>query len=424
MADPIVRAEGTRIVCLWPDLSLGMAFDNIRDHSEGLTAEVSVYTLDAQLVKNGHVHWAKLNLASTPARSQLAKHLATRVVKGKIDWFSLIEFGCTTTAQRVRNPEPIVDLSITSTTPDRVLLLNPFLPRYHTSVFFGDGDSGKSTLAVAFAIALAAQKALPITSCPNSQISTLYLDYETSAYDQSNAVYTLSKGLGLSSPPTVHYRRLARPLVDVMSQLRADVYALKVGFVVLDSLGPACGGAPESAEVILPVFNALRDLGPTVTRLVISHISKADTDRRRARPIGSVFIRNLARSCWEVRRAGESDTDALHIGLFHDKENQGSRHAPVGVTFTFDNTAHTTMISRYDIQSSPDLYQSLSVAQRIRSELASGTKTVKEISSSLDEPEWKIYQTLRRIKDARIIEGGRGRGMQSSWGLIETKHLI
>src|SRR3989442_2622213 len=128
---------------------------------------------------------------------------------------------------------------------------------------------------------------------------------------------------------------MTRALADEAPQLRADVARHGVELVIVDSLAPACGAEPEGADAAIRAMNALRSFAGT-TRLVIAHVSKlaADQPKGATRPYGSVFVRNLARSAWELRRSDEADEE-LVVAAYHRKRNEGRRSSPFGLTLGF-----------------------------------------------------------------------------------------
>lgn len=414
--DPIIRREDERIFCLWQDLGIGIGFEGLRERSDGLHGELSVQTIDATLQKEGHVHWARLNLSSTSARLALARFLVTRVKHGSVDWHGLIEYACTATALKFREGTPAEALSTVSAITERRYALYPLLPLGQTCVLYGDGGSGKSLLAMSAAIALATMHPLPGGLRPNVEGTTLYLDYETNKEEQASRLRGLARGLGLVDAPEVHYRQLVRPLADDLQAIKEDVRRLHPGLLVVDSIAPACGGEPESAEVILRFMNTLRELGPTVTRLVLSHVSKSDVDKRRARPFGSAYVRNMARSCWEIRRSNEDEADTLTVGLFHDKSNEDRLHAARSITFGFEVEDRITMMTS-DIADSPELAASTSLASRIRSALRGGAKTLRDLAEELEAKPDSLGKTLRRMRDVQQLGKKEGRGGGSTWGL-------
>src|SRR3990167_3974205 len=414
--DPIVRREDERIFCLWMEQGLGIGFEQLREKPDGLHGELSVQTIDASGGKNGHIHWARLNLSSTSARLALARFLATRVKRGSVDWQSLIEYACTATALKFREGTPAEGLSTVTTQPDKRYALYPMLPLGQTCVLYGDGGCGKSLLAMSVAIAMATQQALPSGFRPMFSCSTLYLDYETNKEEQASRLRLLSRGFGLVDAPEVHYRQLVRPLADDLQSLREDMRRIRPGLLIVDSIAPACGGEPESAEVILRFMNTVREIGPSATRLILSHISKGDMDKRRARPFGSSFTRNMARSCWEIRRSNEEEMDRLTVGLFHDKSNEDRLHGARAITFGFEVEDRITMTTS-EIADSPDLAASSSLASRIRSALRSGAKTLRDLAEELEAKPKSLDTVLRRMRDVMQIDRAEGRGGRSTWGL-------
>src|SRR5262249_58943095 len=127
--------------------------------------------------------------------------------------------------------------------------------------------------------------------------------------------------------------------------LRADLARPEVGFVIVDSLAPAAGVEPESADSTIRAMNALRSFTGT-TRLVLAHVSKATADQASgaARPYGSVFVRNLARSAWELRRAEEAGADELLLAAYHRKPNGGPRALPLRLRLRFAPTSAPTPV--------------------------------------------------------------------------------
>ena len=62
-------------------------------------------------------------------------------------------------------------------------------------------------------------------------------------------------------PPTIRYRRCDQPLVVLADSIPRDVLEHGVGFLLLDSVAPACSGRVEDAEVAIEFFKAWRRIG-------------------------------------------------------------------------------------------------------------------------------------------------------------------
>jgi hypothetical protein len=417
MTVPAFRIEGDRYFCLWTAEGIGIGFENVREHSDGLHGEVSIQTVNGVGEKQGHIHWARLNLSSSSSRQSLSKLLATRVKGEPIDWLNLLESACTMTAHAARAPVPLVDIATVTPSRGDAYCVSPLLPLHETSILYGDGGSGKSLLALSLAVAVAGNVALPWPIKAAVHGPVIYLDYETSKEEQAYRLQALANGCLLSALPSIEYRAAYRPIADEISSLKVDVQRTGAVLVIVDSIAPACGGEPESADVILRFMNALRSLGPGVSRLVLSHVSKADTEKRRAKPFGSAFVRNLARSCWEIRRADDEAADTLTVGLFHDKANRGRLQKPFGLTYTWQGDV--VLVGTQTITDHPDLAPSASLSYRIRELLKPGPKTMAEIAEELDAKPDSVTKTLRRMQDVCRLdqyESG-GRGKQNVWSL-------
>jgi hypothetical protein len=70
------------------------------------------------------------------------------------------------------------------------------------------------------------------------------------------------------NPPTIHYVRCDRPLVDEADRLKREVWRLSIDYLICDSIAPACDGPPEAAEVATAYFRSLRQIGVGTERVL------------------------------------------------------------------------------------------------------------------------------------------------------------
>src|SRR5262245_34426064 len=195
-----------------------------------------------------------------------------------------------------------------------------------------------------------------------------------------------------------------RALADEAPRLRAELARHGFGFVIVDSFAPAAGVEPETADSTIRAMNALRSFAGT-TRLVLAHVSKAAADQPQgaARPYGSVFVRNLARSAWELRRAEEAGGDELLLAAYHRKSNGGRRALPFGLRLRFEPSGAMT-VADADLAEAPDLLARTSVGKRVTVALASGALTVGELATEVGASEATVGRVLRRLRDeGRIV---------------------
>jgi len=399
---PTFERHGNEASVRWTEPPVTLQFNALREANEGAHAELAV------LHEAREIHWGRLSLASTSAREGLVKKLDAMAPGSP--WRLLLERGCRLAVAAVREQPPSVLLHPRVTDGPRYLI-EPFLPLGETAVLFGDGGAGKGFTALAFGLVATAGAAFPGGHEASRRVTGLYLDWESTEAELEERLYGLTRGL--NCPGTgLYYRRMTRALVDDLPALQAEVSRLGIGFVIVDSLAPACGAEPEGADAAIRCLNALRALGP-VSRLVIAHVSKAGADLRTgaARPFGSVFVQNLARSVWELRRSEEAVGDDLTVALYHRKTNRGKLYAPIGLRFHFASDAVT--LSPADLQETGDLLARTSLAFQIQKALVAGGRTVPELVEETRARKDTVARTLRRLrKGQRVVEMPDGR-----WGI-------
>ena len=390
--EPTFTRHGDEFFLQWSGdgLDARVALTAVREVHDGVHAEVTITRGPDE------IHWARLNLSSTTGRESLVKKLER--ADPSVPWARLLDRACHKTTDAIRQGSPTIPLKA-QPAPAARCLVDPILPLGDTSVLYGDGGAGKGWTATALAVATATGAALPGGIKALARGPVLYLDWESTEDDLQDRLYLVSRGLGCGAEG-IHYRRMSRAIADEISAVRAEVSRLAVKLVVVDSLAPACGAEPEGADAVIRAMNALRSLGAGVTRLVIAHVSHASaTSQAPARPYGSVFVQNLARSTWELRASDENTSvDELVVGLYHRKVNRGRKHPPIGLRYTFGD--HAITLERADLTESSDLMARTSVANRIRAALAGGamsTKLLMETTGAANED--TITRTCRRMSD-------------------------
>lgn len=369
--------------------TLRFDFENPLDERGGeVTAEVAIYSTSPSTA--GLLHRARLNLTSTRARDDLARHLERRV--GSSAWPDLIDLACTealrlhrlgTPPQRlaaIERPEPASFI-------DRHGLLLERLP----VIWFGDGGDLKSYLALAAAVSIAGVPVLPgFGGGPSRRV--LYLDWELSGDDHRERLERLAPG----EDPDLLYLALERPLVAEVARLRRIVADAGIGFIVVDSAGFATDGPPEAAEAALGFFRALRAIwsGHAGGSLIVAHVTKADGGD--TKPFGSTFWANSARATWFVKRAAEASNEGeVVVGVFPRKPPAvaAPRRA---VAFRFIFEAERTRIEPADVADAADLAAKLPLRERIAAVVRSGAKSYGEIAEMLEVEENQVRAIVSR----------------------------
>jgi hypothetical protein len=403
-----LERHGDEFLIRWPAHRVECAVTSLREHSEGITGELAVSHGGVEL------HWGRLGFASTQTREGVVRKLSG--ILPEVPWRTIIEVACRATVRALRESSTTVPL-LGRRAGHLRFLVDPLLPLGQVAVIFGDGGVGKGHLAVAVARAVAHAAPLPSGLFAPLPGPVLYLDWESDQEDLDDRVALQDGGLG--GGLGLHYRRMHRPLADEAPALRADVSRLGITFVVVDSLAPAAGPEPEGADAALRTHNAIRGLG-SITCLCLAHVSKAGADQRGpARPFGSVFVQNMARSVWEMRRSEDQEGDELRVALYHRKANRTRLRPPLGFRFQFTDDRIT--VQNADLAEAPDLLARASTSTQVLAALRPGAKSITDLAKELGLNPETVRKTLQRLlqrdRVVRLSDLHGGKGQEIPWGL-------
>jgi AAA domain-containing protein len=374
----------------WP-CGIEAELDRFSEHDDALSAEVTIRS--SRPPRPGLLHTARFNLMSTQARKTLASALRER--DDEIDWGALIEGMCFVVRERYRNGEPAVDLRDDIERPAQRWLVEPFVEHEGATVLFADGGTGKSFIALAIAISASSEGSV-IGKRHADPRPVLYLDWETSRVTAQERLDAILAGAGIRERPPIFYRRMSASLVEAAANLRREVAERGVGLVVVDALGAARAGEPESADITIRLFNAARSLG--VPWLGVDHVTKANGNDS-TRPFGSTYTHNLARLTWSADKAQEEGEDTLVVALTNRKRNNGRLLPRRGYRLEFVNASRDELkIVRFhsaDLTGVPGLSQKLPIKQRILAELGrTGPMKIGDLAVSL---EWEPRSMSARV---------------------------
>jgi hypothetical protein len=416
MSEPRLRRDGDSFVLTWDTENIGIGLEHLQESRDGLHAEVTIESTDPE--RSGHVHGpVRLNILSTESQNRLAKVLNDRV--NHTDWQGLITMACYTVAQKYRQPPPLVDLAECED-PGPVDKLIPGIPTGETTGFYGDGEGGKSMFTLQIAVAARTGLMLPWGVSIKKPLTVMILDFETNQQTMLSRLNRIVRGFGLAKTPSIYYREMHRPLVDVVDALRVERSRLAIDLFLIDSLSFACPGSLNDDDVARDAMNAQRQLAPA-TRLFVAHISQeaAKATYGPVRPFGSAFFWNGMRSGWEIRRAEESPPHTVDIGVYHRKSNDGEHEKPFGISIGFDGNAGPIRFTRGDLADNPDLIGRTPIKTRIRAALRAGALDTRELATATGESEGTVRKTLGRMADVVEVSGGGGRGNVGRWGLAK-----
>lgn len=389
---------------LVPELATELAVDRLARRSGEVHGELTVSCgLPGTRSTDGHLHQARFNLSSTTARGTLAKVLVARSGASDVDWQDLLEDFCRRVLMAERQGEPV---EYVGDRPQRIApawRLDPILPHDKPTILYGEGGTGKSTLATAIAVSVETGVAVIEGWIPR-RAAVLYLDWETSADDVDEHVKAIAAGANIPGHVRLRYRRCFGPLADQTDEIARLVAEHAIGLVIVDSVGMASGSSSDGAdasESAIRLFGAFRAIATTV--LAIDHVSKADTDPSKpARPYGSVYKTNLARATFELRRATPMG-DIARIGVFNTKSNVRRLLSPIGLEIEHSDEG-VIRYQPFDIAGDAELGRKASVWDRARAVLIDGDMSDEELAEELEIKANVLRATLSRVAKQGLVE--------------------
>jgi hypothetical protein len=300
-----------------------------------------------------------------------------------------------------------------------------------TTSIYGHGDSTKSLTSLLVGV-VARTDGLAIGPLRAMRtVKVAVLDWETDRETWDDRLGKLCRGLGIPVPE-IYYRRMDRPLVDCIEPLAAELRALGVELVILDSLMYALGGSLSAGlpERVISFFNACRRFAPAA-RFVANHITaeQATDEPGKARPFGGAFAHNGPRLTWRLTR-DRDETEAALITFTCTKGNNLAR-VPPSFTLRYEGTQTggiRAMLATRDIP--PESLIGAPLPERILNfvERADDEVTLDQIADGLAgvpgstkaARKETIGRTLRRlVTESRLASGQRP--IEDKSGRIQLK---
>ena len=375
----------------WPDYQIGMRVDRIRESREHLTAEVFIKTTLPGV--NTHLTQARHNLTSITARNSLTRMLEDRLPG--LPWGEIVEQGFVTVINHYREGAPLIRLGDLPPQERVAYRVKPLIVEKQANLLYGSGGTLKSYLAQYMSVLV--ESPLDHNGLETEPGKILYLDYETDEHEVAERIRMLQAGLDILSPTDVLYRYGHQTLADDIENIQRLTMENDVHMVIVDSIGSACGGEPESADVVLRYFNALRSL--RMTTLSIDHANKE------GQLFGSVYKFNSARSVFETRKTQEPGDGHLTVGLYHRKMNGSGLIKPLAFKFSF--LPDMVTVTKADPGAEPDLRKGLSGPQQMIAILRRGARTTKELAEELETSEGAIRTFVSRLDQVVRLNDGR-----------------
>ena len=394
MDAPLLTKEGEDYRLTWPG-GLEAEVRYLAQGRDGPRAEVRV---SSKLI--GHLHQSMLNLMSASSRETFRKALNHR--DSEVDWQAHIEQICVLVVEAYRAGDPLTLLEPQLRSAESAYYLNPMIPTGVPTLLYGDGGTGKSYIANAIGRALTL--GMPFAGMQTREATVAYLDWEWDAEEHADRLYRLG------SDAVYFYRECSVPLAQQTKALSREFDKHGIDFLIVDSLGYACGGDIRDPDVVLAFFQALRQLGRT--SFVVHHVPKDSKE-----PYGSVYIRNSVRSAWYVLRSTLPEQDSFSVALQHGKANRGAKQPPIGLQFSF--TEEATTITRTNAERVTAMLDAPRASKKegILAYLETDAPaTAAQIAAALREPTERVSVHLSQLKKQGRVQNSAG-----SWALASDR---
>jgi hypothetical protein len=413
---PTIERIGDAIRFTWEGSWVVIELDNFDESHGEITAE---FMAGSALDDSRVIEWGKLNLSSMHTRTALANNLTK--VEPSFDWGGALKQVSVLGARLHREGVVHEDLAdhVLSTQPR--WYLEPYLERDGFTIAYADGGTGKSVIALALAYTMATGiKVLGRLDAPPAPV--LYMDWETSADTQTRRLMAIAKGMGQPMPRNVVYQYMATPLVMQTQNIRAKIAELKIGAIIIDSLGASASGPIEESSTALALGRAIRSFKVPV--LAIHHKPKNSDDKRGAQAMfGSVYFANYCRLAWELEGTFYEGQNRTDLSFKNTKNNNGPRVRKHAVTMRFINDAYYNPIS-IDIApcdpkatEAPEGKRERPLTERIVGVLIHGPQKAAEIVDQLGASRSAVANILTGMEK----EGRALKIAGEKWGLT-TNH--
>ncbi len=412
-ADNVDRSGETWIFT-FVEKDIAIGFERVRETRDGIDAEILVTrSKPGPSGKPALISRRRVNLLSTVTRTSFAKDLTDSTPFDLPTWKAWLEEACNVVVEQLRAGEPILRSQVMVTTMAPVYLIDHFLPENETTLLSADGESGKSWLAVAIAVALARNTQLLPGITPTRVGVTLYLDWETGPNEIRRRQTWIERGLGLTTTVNLLYRTMARGIHEDIDFLRDEIRARQIDLVIIDSLAPAVADDLDAGHTAVKTMTALRQL--PCTRLVLAHVSKsvAQQTNGRGRTFGSVQFENQARSVWEMRH----EEAGKEVALFHRKANVGPHQESIAYRQKWNDRDYTYRIEPVRLLETTELVHYANLRTRCQMALRDGKKELNALADLVQAKPESLRVQLTRWPEFQHITYGAGRGAKSEWGL-------
>lgn len=395
MSEPTVTMHGDGYLFQWPETDYLILVDNIREKYNEPYAEISLAVREDSGFLKILIGPKSVGLMAPRALPAVAKDMATKAV-GVADAnlvvpqvTAMLEDAARLAMLHYRSGPPVIDL--TQYVPDDASLdlrwlMAPLIPERQATLIVANGGSGKSLLGLTLASCVASGTGFPGIGKPMQSGPVLYLDWESDENDHGRRLGLIQNGLGISVPPSRLVYQKPKQEIRSCPWIGSKVAELRPALVVVDSVGYAMGGDLKEAGAVTEMFRVVNSWG--VSTLLLHH------QNREGEFYGSVYLRNSARSFWEMDSIRE--LHGLKLSLRQEKMNNGLVFpSPLGLRIKFETGQ--VKWEGLNVFETPDIAATMPLDERIKRviEDARGALSQTEIAARLGVGEPSVRSTIK-----------------------------
>ena len=408
---PIVRVMPSNdIRVLWADSGVEAFIEQPSKDRERIKCRLTIKTKS-----NGYLYGPiSFDLLSGTKRLEAERALKKRQDE---DWGTILEYICRLSVSSLESSSDFVDMVTYQRPPSRrnTWLIDGFLARNKPTLIYADGGTGKSMFTVALAMSVASG----INIIPELEVnestggSVIYLDWEAELEDHDDRTQWICNGLDSNkwsvNDFNIHYIRCRTSIFQMQVQIQKQIEETGAQLLVIDSLVPAVDSDANDADTARRFYQVLRSLD--IPSLIISHTTKnpGDVDSK-AKPFGSAYWWNQARSVWEIRKEQSAGDNYTDLAIINRKSNNWSIVEPIGVRMITEDMQSSEPKVTFEPITLATQNNSLSKVVPIKARIMSllnGTiegMSVKDIADELEENMDSVRQSLRRGLGSAFIQ--------------------
>lgn len=419
-----VERLGLGYVLRMPDVAAEIAVGRLTGSRDGLRGRLRVMcAMPDSPSADGSLYHGDFNLSSPTTRTALSRYLDRRY--DGIKWSSVLETFCDAVLTMEGAGEPFETVGRAPRRQIRDYVLRPLIPAGQSTVIFGAGGSGKTTLAAVFGCSVHTGIRL-VNGFEPTRGNVMVLDWERSRDDWNDLVSAISDGADIDPPELIYRFCAGRTLADQVEEIARKVMAENVRLLIIDSAAHASGfgrDGGDPSEATAKLHSALRVI--KTAALIVDHIAGENLENERSvsKPYGSVYKLNSPQGgVFELRREKSVGAVPGHLALIDTKRNLRATLPPVGLRIEYegDDPATSIRVLREEIHTPALTRAALSLADRIERALKEAMVALepKEIATAVGldatatNDVQQVRNALNQFKGRRFTRLSDGR-----WGL-------